>query len=146
MVDKQKHQKCTDHTQPASAQLQPSAQASTSQSSGSSRNPGSALSTHNQARSTKKLSGLQWDDNLAKDAQAYAEKIAAKDRMAHAGIHGQGENPYMSTGDATYEQAVQAWLDEEKDYGGEKIGEGDFTKWGHFCESCIGDGLRGGRR
>lgn len=66
--------------------------------------------------------------------------------MEHAGIDGQGENLYMSTGDATYEQAVQAWLGEEKDYGGEKIGEGDFTKWGHFCESCIGDGLHGGRR
>jgi hypothetical protein len=41
----------------------------------------------------------------------------------------------MSTADASYSQAVQSWLDEEKDYGGEKIGEGDFGKWGHFSLS-----------
>jgi hypothetical protein len=43
----------------------------------------------------------------------------------------------MSTGEASYGQAVQSWLDEEKDYGGEKIGEGDFGKWGHFSELSL---------
>jgi len=54
----------------------------------------------------------------------------------HSGVDGQGENLFMSTGDASYEQAVQSWLDEEKDYHGEKIGEGDFSEWGHFSQ-CV---------
>ena len=59
--------------------------------------------------------------------------MAEQDKMEHAGVKGQGENLYMSTGDATFDQAVQSWLDEEKSYGGEKIGEGNFAEWGHFC-------------
>lgn len=45
---------------------------------------------------------------------------------------GQGENLYMSSGDASLEDAVRAWLDEEKNYHGEKIGEGDFASFGHY--------------
>lgn len=42
----------------------------------------------------------------------------------------------MSSGDASLEDAVRAWLDEEKNYHGEKIGEGDFMSWGHYSEFC----------
>lgn len=38
----------------------------------------------------------------------------------------------MSSGDASLEDAVRAWLDEEKNYHGEKIGEGDFASFGHY--------------
>lgn len=27
------------------------------------------------------------------------------------------------------------WMDEEKDYHGEAIGEGDFSKYGHYSKS-----------
>lgn len=40
----------------------------------------------------------------------------------------------MSSGDASLEDAVRAWLDEEKNYHGEKIGEGDFMSWGHYSK------------
>jgi len=39
------------------------------------------ISVHNKARGQKGCSALQWDDNLAKDAQAYAEKLAAMNKM-----------------------------------------------------------------
>jgi hypothetical protein len=41
----------------------------------------------------------------------------------------------MSSGDATLSDAVRAWLGEEANYHGEKIGEGDFAAWGHYSES-----------
>jgi uncharacterized protein YkwD len=90
------------------------------------------LLSHNNARSSKGVSTLQWDDQLAKQAQTYAQELANKNTMQHSGVNGQGENLYMSTGDASFEDAVKSWLDEEKAYKGEKIGEGNLAAWGHY--------------
>lgn len=93
------------------------------------------LNVHNNARKQKGVNDLQWDDSLAKQAEEYAKHLAKKNAMQHSGTDGQGENLYMSTADASFADATQSWLDEERDYNGEKIGEGDFTKWGHFSKS-----------
>ena len=96
----------------------------------------SALDVHNTARSAKSCSHLTWSPQLASEASSYAHTLADKNKMEHSGVSGQGENLYMSTGSASFSDAVQSWLDEKKYYGGEKVGEGEFGKWGHFCESC----------
>lgn len=93
-----------------------------------------AVQVHNLARANKQCTKLEWSSELAKDAEQYAKTLAEKGTMVHSGVQAQGENLYMSSGAAEYDQAVQSWLAEEKEYNGEKIGEGDFGKWGHFCE------------
>lgn len=99
------------------------------------RDESKGVEVHNYARSAKNLSHMSWDSSLAREATTYAEELAKKGQMQHSGTSGQGENLFMSTGDASFSDAVQSWLDEEKDYKGEKVGEGNFAKWGHFCES-----------
>lgn len=92
------------------------------------------MQMHNLARANKQCRKLEWDDKLAKEAEEYAKTLAKKQKMEHSGVEGQGENLYMSSGNAELDHAVEAWLGEEKAYSGEKVGEGDFAKWGHFCE------------
>ena len=92
------------------------------------------MKAHNRKRVEKGNSELVWDEELAGKAQAYAEELSAKDTLQHSGMEGQGENLFMSSGDATYQDAVNAWMAEESKYSGEKIGEGDFGDWGHFSK------------
>jgi hypothetical protein len=40
----------------------------------------------------------------------------------------------MYTGDASFEDAVKAWLGEEKAYNGERIGDGKLADWGHYIQ------------
>lgn len=40
----------------------------------------------------------------------------------------------MATNDATFEDAVKAWLAEEPKYMGQKIGEGNLADWGHYSK------------
>ncbi|KAJ4351756.1 uncharacterized protein N0V89_007099 [Didymosphaeria variabile] len=93
-----------------------------------------ALTTHNDARARKGVQPLQWDDNLANDAQNYAQVLADTKDFKHSGVDGQGENLFMSSADASLADAVRAWLGEEANYHGEKIGEGDFGAWGHYSK------------
>lgn len=93
-----------------------------------------ALTAHNLARANKMVKSLKWDQHLAKDAKAYAQKLAKLGKMQHSGVEGQGENLFMSTGDASLEQAVQSWLNEEKKYNGETIGSGNLQDFGHFSK------------
>lgn len=54
------------------------------------------------------------------NSEAYAQTLARTGRMEHApDIGAEGENLYMSTGDAQFEDAVNSWLNEEKKYHGE---------------------------
>ena len=93
-----------------------------------------ALEVHNKARDAHGAPSMDWDPNLANEAKSCAQKLAKKNAMEHSGVSGQGENLYMSSASASFSEAVQNWLDEEKYYSGEKIGEGDFGKWGHLCK------------
>ncbi|KAF2171889.1 hypothetical protein M409DRAFT_18120 [Zasmidium cellare ATCC 36951] len=95
----------------------------------------SAIATHNFARNTKSLPAVTWDDGLAADATAYAQKLADEDNMHHSGVEGQGENLYWSSeGNAELADAVQMWLKEGDKYHGEKIGEGNLSDWGHYTQ------------
>src|SRR5438876_222502 len=77
---------------------------------------------------------LTWDDGLANDAQQYAQHLADTNTFEHSGFPGQGENLYMSSGDASLTDATNAWLGEKPSYDGQKIPEGDFSSYGHYTQ------------
>lgn len=61
-------------------------------------------------------------------------RLAKSRKFQHSGDDEHGENLYVSTEDASYEQAVQAWLAEEPDFDGEKFGDGNAVKYGHYSK------------
>ncbi|KAK5170293.1 uncharacterized protein LTR77_004880 [Saxophila tyrrhenica] len=96
-----------------------------------------ALTAHNLARANKMVPKLSWDDRLAHDAESYAKILASTGKLEHSGNEVQGENLYMTTAeDAKFEDAIGQWMNEEKNYHGEKIGEGDLQATGHFTQ-CL---------
>lgn len=96
--------------------------------------PEGGLTAHNEAREQKGCQPLQWNERLAQDAQAYAQKLADKNKMQHDDIDEQGENLHWCSAESTYKRAVVSWMNEERFYHGEAVGQGDDSKWGHFCE------------
>ncbi|KAL1302395.1 hypothetical protein AAFC00_002796 [Neodothiora populina] len=95
----------------------------------------SALNRNNAARKTKGCPPLHWDANLAREATAYAQKLASTREMVHSGTKGEGENLYMtSPRNDPLDAGVKAWLDEAANYHGQKIGEGDFGSYGHYTQ------------
>ena len=92
------------------------------------------LQLHNLARANRRCKSLQWDARLAEEAEAYAETLAEKGVLEHSGIGTDGENIFMSVDDASFDQAVDSWLEEEKKYSGQSIGEGNIADWGHFSK------------
>lgn len=95
-----------------------------------------ALKLNNDARARHGLHNLKWNDALAKDAHAYAQKLADANEFKHSGVKGQGENLYMASDNETLSAAVKAWLAEEKNYHGETIPNGNFESYGHYSRSC----------
>ncbi|KAI7787541.1 scp-like extracellular protein [Diaporthe eres] len=79
---------------------------------------------------------LTWDDGLANDAKQYAQHLADTKKFEHSGVNGQGENLFMSSGDASLTDATHAWLNEKPNYHGENIPDGDFGSYGHYTQ-CI---------
>jgi uncharacterized protein YkwD len=101
-------------------------------------NPGNGfdsdcLSTHNRFRSIEGVQSLSWDEGLAREARDHAREMAQRRRMEH---RGSGENLYQAFGNGlSCTSAVTAWYDEKKDYTpGTKIGEGDFSSYGHYTQ------------
>ncbi|KAL8682678.1 MAG: hypothetical protein Q9186_001274 [Xanthomendoza sp. 1 TL-2023] len=104
-----------------------------------------ALNIHNQARhdasqsSGHKRPDLRWDDNLAKQARAYAQYLCKANKgLQHSSGDqrpNQGENLYWSKPNGSLEAASKGWMNEKKDYHGEKIGEGNFGAYGHYTQA-----------
>ncbi|KAF7193458.1 Pathogenesis-related protein 1C [Pseudocercospora fuligena] len=92
-----------------------------------------SLDRHNQARAEKGVQPLQWDDQLASDAEAYAQKLAGMNCLQHSGVV--SENLAWASDDCSFDRAVEMWLSEEKDYHGERIGEGNFMAYGHYTQA-----------
>lgn len=92
------------------------------------------LQVHNLARANKLCKALEWDNKLAHDAASYAKTLASTGLLERSGIEAQGENLYVGKDDASFEEAVDTWLDQEKSYDG-KVIEGDsLEEWGYFSE------------
>lgn len=94
------------------------------------------LQLHNLARANRRVKKLEWDDNLAREAESYAQTLSHSGVLQHSSIGSEGENLFVSSGDASFEDAVNSWLHEEKKYRGEHIGEGNLAHWGHFSQ-CV---------
>jgi uncharacterized protein YkwD len=95
----------------------------------------SALNIHNTARHSKNLKPLKWDQGLSNAATQWAQHLAKEGKFYHSQGSGQGENLFwISSSSNPYHGAAQAWIDERKNYHGEKIPEGNFASYGHYSE------------
>lgn len=99
-----------------------------------------ALNGHNNPRKNKKLQPLQWDAGLTKAALGWAQKLARESKFYHSSGTGHGENLYWTTssGGDPLNDGTKAWMAEEKNYHGQKIGEGNFGSYGHYSEFLKG--------
>lgn len=77
------------------------------------------LDGHNRTRSDYGSAPLAWDAGLARDAQAYATRLARANRFEHDPQAGrrskQGENLWMGTRTAySYDEMVGGWIGERR--------------------------------
>lgn len=81
---------------------------------------------------------LTWDDKLAAHATAYAKKLAHENTGLHHSTGeqrpGEGENLAWSKPHGSLADGSKMWVDEKKNYSGQKIGEGDFGSYGHYTQ------------
>ena len=105
-----------------------------------------ALDTHNKHRALHQVLPLTYSSSLAKDAQAWAEKIAREGKMKHAENCSDGENIFFASGKSEYggNEPVERWYSEVEKYdfkkGGWQSGAGHFTQvvWKDSRELGIG--------
>ncbi|KAI0121741.1 CAP domain-containing protein [Xylariales sp. AK1849] len=97
-----------------------------------------ALKVHNDVRAKRGLKPLVWDNALAQHAQQWANHLVQIDKMVHSSGDqrpGEGENLAASNGVKNpLTGGAQMWMNEAKDYHGEPIGQGDFSKYGHYTQ------------
>ena len=79
---------------------------------------------------------LVWDSGQADAATQYAQQLAnAINGINHSGEEGQGESLYWSSSDSdTLASGAQAWVNEQTNYSGQNIGNGDFGSYGHYTQ------------
>jgi uncharacterized protein YkwD len=101
------------------------------------------LNIQNNGRKQKGLAPLQWDDHLASEAQKWANNLAQHiGHMQHSTSQerpNQGENLFWGMASPgpykdPYTHAAQGWMNEAAKYHGEKIGEGNFSAYGHYSK------------
>lgn len=92
-----------------------------------------ALDLHNAGRKALKYPNLTWDAGLQSKAQAWANELAKRGKLQHAGVG--GENLYGISAGGSLKGAAQAWMNEKSKYKGEKIPQGDFAGYGHYSQS-----------
>lgn len=69
---------------------------------------------HNEERASLGLNDLQWSDELAGQAQQWANAMAFKDQASHSGS-GYGENIWFGDNNsATIEEMFELWLSEKQ--------------------------------
>jgi len=73
------------------------------------------LAAHNKYRQKVGVPPLTWSEQLAKDAQEWANYLAKQGKFEHSGVKGQGENLWMGTaGYFSYTQMVDGWGSEKR--------------------------------
>ena len=92
------------------------------------------LRVHNEARAAVGVAPLQWSDKLANHAQQWANHLAQAGKFEHRPNNPYGENLAAFTAAESPEYAARLWLDEKKDYHGEKIDSRNFHKFGHYTQ------------
>ena len=110
---------------------------------------GTVMNIHNNERASVNVPSLTWSDNLATDAQKYAEHLLTlglgpNDILPHATGTGQGENLSWGTpGFYKVAEGVQQWANEKSNYKGTPISRDDFRPGGPDDWSFHTDGLEG---
>ena len=80
------------------------------------------LAAHNRERDASGLPPMQWDSDLAVDAAAWGQQLAARGDLEHEdddpySEDPEGENLWLGTAGAyTPEEMVGMWIDEKKDF------------------------------
>jgi uncharacterized protein YkwD len=87
------------------------------------------LNMHSDARKNAGLPALNWDYSLANSAAQYAKKLSSLGYLTHSG-GGEQMNLYMGSTSCT--DAVRLWLDERKNYHGQRIVAP--SNYGHFTQ------------
>lgn len=81
--------------------------------------PQDYVNAHNNARSQVGVGPISWDDSVAAFAQSYARQRAGDCLLQHSGSQQYGENIAIGGGsgfDFTGQNAVNLWVQEQKDY------------------------------
>ena len=92
------------------------------------------ISAHNFWRAEVKLADIQWSDDLAAEAQKWANYLAKKGcHMKHSRTKN-GENIYWSDYASTPKEVVDEWASEKKYYHGGKIKSSKVSKYGHYTQ------------
>ena len=75
------------------------------------------LSAHNKYRAEVGVPPLKWSDDLAKQAQEWADYLAANLLFQHSGVIDQGENIWMGTSHAySFTQMIDSFGDEKQHF------------------------------
>ena len=94
-----------------------------------------ALAVHNKAREAVGVPPLTWSNELAADAQAYAEKLARTQSFQHATCD-DGENLYWYSATTAHpgEDASLSWLEERDAYRHGRGWHRNFSEVGHYTQ------------
>ncbi|KAF2685339.1 PR-1-like protein, partial [Lentithecium fluviatile CBS 122367] len=78
---------------------------------------------------------LKWSNDLASQAQAWANHLADIGDLQHDPNAGAGENLFGGSGaEYSFSDAVDSWVNEKANYHGENIPDGDFASYGHYTQ------------
>ena len=94
-----------------------------------------ALTVHNEARAAVGVQPLTWSVALAREAEAYAEFLAASDTFEHSDTEF-GENLYWYSSQTQnpIEKASRSWYAEISDYRHGRQWHGNFPEIGHYTQ------------
>lgn len=100
------------------------------------------LAAHNRERDSAGIAALAWDPELAAEAAAWGEQLAATGAFEHADTEGddpQGENLWAGTrGAYSPEEMVEGWAEEKRFYRPGRFPDnsvtGDFADVGHYTQ------------
>lgn len=104
-----------------------------SQSSLSQETKNRLLERHNFYRQEQGAPNLIWSNELATEAQKWANVIAKKDQMVHSDME-YGENIYVASFVPTPERVVDLWASEQTFYNGEIISYQNNSLFGHYTQ------------
>ncbi len=92
------------------------------------------VEAHNTWRRLVGTEDIKWSDELASQAQQWANKLAKRScKMDHSNTIN-GENLYWSSAASSAKEVVDAWASEKKYYKGGTIKGRDFRKYGHYTQ------------
>ncbi|MDX2230240.1 MAG: CAP domain-containing protein [Leptolyngbyaceae cyanobacterium bins.349] len=96
------------------------------------------LNAHNKARSEVRVSPLTWSNQLAREAQAWANNLASRNARGHSEGKtrpGQGENIWYGTsGRYSFTDMVNGWKEEKKLYRGGPVTKNNYRAIGHYTQ------------